>query len=403
MIKSIVHFCLAIPCYVKMSDFAVSSIKAQVALRCIGIAKTFAVLRELRFWRILFGLQQKSGPMIEALRDISLEVPRGKIVGILGRNGAGKSTLLRVLGQVYTPTRGRMEVFGQIAGLFELGGMGNSNLTGREYAVRYLRFLGVSAVDLTDVLSEIADFSELGEAFDQRVHTYSSGMGARLYFAVATAYQNEIYLIDELLSVGDEHFQAKCWRRMRDRLLNGASGVLVTHDWAAIIKLCEIACVIEDGTFSYIGPSDKAVVSYLKLPRPATIAARFGAALADQYEARSGETMRFVVPVEILEAGAVSCAMSIEILRIGIGWEIVIISDFLDVSEQPGLYDVTFEIAALPLHPGSYSLNLFMKHSTSDSSDCRSWTYGNGLNLTVVGELGSSAVRIPFNSRSIKR
>jgi lipopolysaccharide transport system ATP-binding protein len=386
-----------------MTDFAVSSIKTQIALRCIGIAKTFAVMRELRFWRILFGSRQKSGQMIEALRDISLEVRRGKIVGILGRNGAGKSTLLRVLGQVYAPTRGRMEAFGQIAGLFELGGMGNPNLTGREYAVRYLLFFGISTADLKDVLSEIADFSELGEAFDQRIRTYSSGMAARLYFAVATAYQHEIYLIDEVLSVGDEHFQAKCWRRMRDRLLNGASGVLVTHDWTAIVKLCEMACVIEEGTFSYIGPSDKAVVSYLKLPRPTAIAARFGASLPEQYQARSGETMHFVVPVEILEAGTVSCAMSIEILRIGMGWEIVIISDFLNIGEQPGLYNVTFKIAALPLHPGGYSLNLFMKHSTSESSDCRSWTYGNGLNLTVVGELGPSAVRMPFNARSIKK
>lgn len=372
-----------------------------IALRCTGVAKTFAVQRELRVWRILFGLEQAKGPMVEALRDISLEVPRGKILGILGRNGAGKSTLLRLLGQVYSPTRGHIEAFGQIAGLFELGGMGNPNLTGREYAVRYLQFMGVSKRELEGILDDIADFSELGEAYDRRIRTYSSGMAARLYFAVATAHQHEIYLIDELLSVGDEHFQAKCWRRMRERLLNGASGVLVTHDWTAIVKLCETACVIEEGTFSFVGPSDRAVVTYLKLPRPIATSARFGTSLPDDYSARSGEPLRIELPVEILEPGAVSCAISIEVLRIGIGWEIVILSDYFPVGDAPGSYRVTFDIAALPLMPGSYSLNLFLNHALKNAGDCRSWTYGNGLRLVVEGEVGECAVRLPFVARRV--
>jgi lipopolysaccharide transport system ATP-binding protein len=377
---------------------------AEVALRCTGVAKTFAVQRELRVWRILLGsAKDNRGPVIEALRDISLEVPRGKIVGILGRNGAGKSTLLRLLGQVYMPTRGQIEVFGLVAGLFELGGMGNPNLTGREYAVRYLRLMGVEAADLTDVLEDIVDFSELGDAFDQRIRSYSSGMAARLYFSVATAYQHEIYLIDELLSVGDEHFQAKCWRRMRERLLNGASGVLVTHDWAAILKLCETACVIDAGTFSFVGPSDKAVVSYLKLPKPSASGARFGASLPDEYLARSGETMHIELPVDIHEPGAVECAISIEILRIGIGWEIVILSEYIQVGDKPGIYRVVFEIPALPLMPGNYSLNLFLNHSRTNGGDCRSWTFGNGLHLVVDGVPGSCAVRLPFEARRISQ
>jgi lipopolysaccharide transport system ATP-binding protein len=372
-----------------------------IALRCTGVAKTFAVQRELRVWRILLGLEQINGPMVEALRNISLEVPRGKIIGILGRNGAGKSTLLRLLGQVYSPTRGHIEAFGQIAGLFELGGMGNPNLTGREYAVRFLQFMGVSKREFEGILDDIADFSELGEAFERRIRTYSSGMTARLYFAVATAYQHEIYLIDELLSVGDEHFQAKCWQRMRERLLNGASGVLVTHDWTAIVKLCENACVIEDGTFSFVGPSDRAVVSYLKLPRPLATSACFGTSLLDHYSARSGELLRIELPVEILETGAVSCAISIEMLRIGIGWEIVILSDFLQVGDEVGNYLVAFNIDALPLMPGSYSLNLFLNHARPNSGDCRSWTYGNGLRLVVEGESGGYAMRLPFVARRV--
>lgn len=391
-----------IRCCAAKSELAVSVAANDIALRCTGITKTFAVQRELRVWRILFASEDgQRGPVIEALRDISLEVPRGKIVGILGRNGAGKSTLLRLLGQVYTPTRGRIEVFGQLVGLFELGGVGNPNLTGREFAVRYLRLMGVHSADLTKGLEDIVDFSELDKAFDRPIRSYSSGMAARLYFAVATAYQHEIYLIDELLSVGDEHFQAKCWRRMRERLLGGASGVLVTHDWTAIVKLCETACVIEKGSFSFIGPSDQAVVSYLDLPRPSGAAARFAKSLPNQFTARTGESMRIVLPVEILLAGAADCAISIETLRIGLGWEIVVLSQFIRVGEAPGSYQVAFEIAALPLTSGSYSLSLFLRHAKPDGGDCRSWTYGNGLRLVVDGEAGAAAIRLPFVARRL--
>ncbi|MCP5268574.1 MAG: ABC transporter ATP-binding protein [Zoogloeaceae bacterium] len=354
----------------------------------------------MRVWRILFGAEEVSrGPVIEALRDISLEVPRGKIIGILGRNGAGKSTLLRLLGQVYLPTRGSIEILGRVAGLFELGGLGNPNLTGREYAIRYLGLMGVLASEMTEVLEDIENFSELGNAFDQRIRTYSSGMAARLYFSVATAYQHEIYLIDELLSVGDEHFQAKCWLRMRERLLNGASGVLVTHDWAAIVRLCETACVINDGTFSFVGSSDKAVVSYLNQPKPSASVARFEA-MPEEYLACKGEPFRLDLLVEILEPGAVDCTISIEMLRIGIGWEIVILSDDVRVGERTGRYSMSFEMAALPLEPGNYSLNVFLVKSGA-TLDCRSWTYGNGLHLLVEGEAGHSAVNLPFMARRI--
>jgi len=379
-----------------------------VALRCTNVEKTFAVQREQRVWRILFGSQRDAkGPVIHALRDISMEVPRGKIVGILGRNGAGKSTLLRLLGQVYSPTSGHIEIFGQVAGLFELGGMGNPNLTGREYAVRYLQFMGAAKRDLDGILDDIADFSELGEAFDQRIRTYSSGMGARLYFAVATVHQHEIYLIDELLSVGDEHFQAKCWQRMRLRLLNGASGVLVTHDWTAIIKLCDQACVIEGGRFSFTGPSDRAVVSYLKLPMPVASAARFAANLPLEHVAHSGRDACIRLPIEIIENVAVDCSISIEILRIGIGWEIVILSNSIPVGDTPGVYDLALTIPSLPLARGDYSLNVFLTQRTADLGgartglDCKSWTYGNGLTLHVEGERRKAVVALSFSSRRL--
>ena len=380
----------------------------RVALRCVNVGKTFAVQREQRVWRILLGGEEGSrGPVVEALRDISLSVPRGKIVGILGRNGAGKSTLLRLLGHVYTPTTGRIEVNGQVAGMFELGGLGNANLTGRQFAERYLTFFGVRRTELQTILEEICEFSELGEAFDQRIRTYSSGMAARLFFAVATSSQHEIYLIDELLSVGDEHFQAKCWRRMRDRLLGGASGVLVTHDWSAIIKLCEFACVIEDGRFAFQGSSDGAVVHYLKLPVPQAGAGRFSDSLPGEFVLRAGEASRLKIPVEILGDVTVECAISIELLRIGIGWEIAILTDYMPVADRRGKYEIVFDIPEVPLAPGKYSLNLFLSQRPDGEGtprtnlDVRSWTYGNGLALTVEGGSSTAAVILPFTARQI--
>lgn len=377
----------------------------EFALSCKNVGKSFPIQRENRLWRILFGQETNNrGPVVEALKDISMDVPRGKIVGILGRNGAGKSTLLRLLGQVYTPTVGKVTVHGQVAGLFELGGFGNPNLTGREFAIRYLKFMDVPAAQMEGLLEDIAEFSELGDAFDQVVRTYSSGMGARLYFSVATAYQYEIYLIDELLSVGDEHFQAKCWLRMRERLLTGASGVLVTHDWTAIVKLCENACIIEDGKFTFQGASDAAVVKYLKLPIHEPGLAKFPVTLPPEYSAETGKTAKFTVPVVIDEDVAVDCFLSIEMLRIGIGWEIVIISDAHTVSGTAGNQSVEFTIHDFPLAPGKYSLNLSLAKPPSEPGgsrvilDSRSWTYGNGLILNVIGERTTAAVKLPFEA-----
>ncbi len=377
------------------------------AIRCVEVSKTYPVQKELKAWRVLLGVQTGGQP-IHALSGISLEVPKGKILGVLGKNGAGKSTLLRVLGGVYEPSSGRVEANGHVAGLFELGGMGNPNLTGREYALRYLRIMGARRADIPALLEDILEFSELGGAFDRRVRTYSSGMGARLYFATATVLQHEIYLIDELLSVGDEHFQAKCWGRMRQRLLNGASGVLVTHDWAAILRLCERASVIERGRFSFTGPSDKAVVSYLNLPRAEASAARFTLANEQTHFAQSGADAEFRFFVEVVEPIPVDFAISIEMLRIGIGWEIVMLSDSLPVADEAGHYVIAVAVPGLPLVPGIYSLNVFLSRrklsplETSVGLDSRTWTLGNGFSLEVEGSSSLAAVKLPFVARRLQ-
>lgn len=371
------------------------------ALRCENLVKTYSVAGVHSVWRLFLGLKEpETHAAIPALKGVSLTVPRGKIVGILGNNGAGKSTLLRVLGGVYPATSGLIETRGSMVGLFELGGMGNPNLTGREYAERYLRFMGASAGELGHLLADICAFSELGEFFDRRIRTYSSGMAARLYFATATALRHDIYLIDELLSVGDEHFQVKCWTRLRQLLLQGASGVLVTHDWTAILKLCEYAYVLHQGSFSFEGPSDKAVVHYLGLRAPEATIARFAADNPARFVVKAVVGDALALTVELLQDVAVNCSYSIETMRIGTGWEIVLLSAPHGVGTEAGRYRLEIPTGDLPLVPGRYTLNVFLsKAHNGELLDVRSWTFGTAFELTIEGQQSTAVVRLPHRIR----
>ncbi|CCJ47463.1 MULTISPECIES: ABC transporter ATP-binding protein [Bordetella] len=371
------------------------------ALVCNDVEKVFPIESEGNIWRMMLGLAPR-GRTFTALRDVSLTVPRGKIVGILGHNGAGKSTLLRILGGVYTATKGAVWVDGIACGLFELGGMGNRHLTGREYAQRYLSIMGVPRARQAPYIEDILEFSELGPSFDQRILTYSAGMGARLYFSTATALQHEIYLIDELLSVGDEHFQSKCWARMRKLLLNGASGILVTHDWVSVLRLCEQSHILQKGRLVASGPSDQMVVKYLDIALPDARTACFSPANAVAYEATAGRDTEFRFQIDVAEDGPVAFSYSIEMLRIGTGWEILLLESNVLVAAHAGRHEVTLRIEGLPLAPGEYSLNVGLSRyravadGPADILDSRSWTTGNGWKLTVTGDACEAAVRLPI-------
>ena len=374
--------------------------QATTALRCEGVDKSFPLASAVTLWDRLRGLPPGT-PSVQALSDVSLDVPTGDIVGVLGKNGAGKSTLLRVLGGVLEPTRGSVTRVGTVGGVFELGGFGSRHLTGREYATRYLRLIGTPDENLPAMLDDIQRFAELEAAFERRIRTYSSGMKARLYFATATASRHDIYLIDELLAVGDEHFQARCDVRFRELLREGASGVLVTHDWSAVVRLCQRAHVMERGRLAFSGPADKAIVHYLDIRRPAGTIARF-VDVDPTYEAESGRDAVLTFMVELDEAEPIEMALSIELLRIGIGWEIVVLSEWLPVARQPGRYRASVRIPAMPLPPGTYSLNTFLRRRgentpAPDVCDLRSWTVGNGLTMRVTGVEGGR-FRLPFRA-----
>jgi len=371
-----------------------------VAVHCADVDMEFPLASEISWWRLVTGLPPDA-PRVRALSGVSLDVPKGEIVGVIGKNGAGKSTLLRVLGKVFHPTRGEVRTRGSVAGLFELGGLGNPHLSGREYATRYLRIMGVRGRVLASMLADVLEFSELDAAFERPVRTYSSGMAARLYFATATAPRHDVYLIDEVLAVGDEHFQAKCHERIRQVLTRGASGVLVTHDWTSVLRLCHHAHVMERGQFSFSGSSDQAVVAYLGIERPPAKVARL-VETRPSYEAHAGRDASVPLMIDIVEPAAIEISISIEQLRVGSGWEIVLLSDWIRVGDRVGRYHATVRIPALPLNAGQYSLNVFVRSRPENPlaapilHDIRSWTVGNGLTLIVEGVPADQQVSLPF-------
>lgn len=171
-----------------------------------------------------------------ALRDIDIRVAPGERLGVVGRNGAGKSTLLQIMARVLTPTTGRAYVRGRVAPLLQLGAGFDPELTGRENVFLNASLLGMRRADVISGFDEIIRFAELEAFVDAPLRAYSTGMAARLGFAVATAARPDILLLDEILAVGDEAFQTKCLARMRDFAAQGTTMVVVTHDPAFLLR-----------------------------------------------------------------------------------------------------------------------------------------------------------------------
>ncbi|NJM69668.1 MAG: ABC transporter ATP-binding protein [Scytonema sp. RU_4_4] len=182
-----------------------------------------------------------------ALQDISLEIFKGETVGIIGQNGSGKSTLLQIIAKTLTPTRGEVYVNGLVSALLELGSGFNPEFTGRQNVFFNGRLLGLSQRKIEDKFDEIAAFADIGDFIDQPVKTYSSGMFIRLAFAVVVSVNPDILIVDEALSVGDIYFQQKCFQRIRELKDSGTTLLFVSHDSAAIYKLCHRSVLMESG------------------------------------------------------------------------------------------------------------------------------------------------------------
>jgi lipopolysaccharide transport system ATP-binding protein len=198
-----------------------------------------------------------------ALKSVSLEVNRHETLGILGRNGAGKSTLMRVLAGIVLPDRGSIRAQPDLrTTLLSIGVGSHSTLSGRQNAILNGMMLGASKKQMIESLDRIKEFSELGDFFEEPIYTYSSGMHARLGFATAMEVNPDIMLIDEMLSVGDSHFQKKSADALMERLKSGKTAVLISHDAATIARLCNRAIWMEDGVAVASGEPDPIARQY---------------------------------------------------------------------------------------------------------------------------------------------
>ena len=201
---------------------------------------------------------------INALKNISFEIPKGDRVGIIGFNGAGKSTLLKLLSRVYEPTEGTIETKGKIAPLLELGAGFDQNYTGKANIFLNGAFLGYSEDFIKEKYDEIVEFSELGDAINYHVKTYSSGMRAKLGFSIATIVEPDILIIDEILSVGDIKFRRKSSDKIRSLINSGITVLLVSHSVGQIRELCNKAIWIDDGKIKMMGEVNKVCDAYVK-------------------------------------------------------------------------------------------------------------------------------------------
>ena len=202
-----------------------------------------------------------------ALKDVSFEINRGDVVGIIGRNGAGKSTLLKILSRITEPTQGRITLNGRVASLLEVGTGFHPELTGRENIYLNGAILGMTKSEIKSKFDEIVAFAEIEKFLDTPVKRYSSGMYVRLAFAVAAHLEPEILIVDEVLAVGDAQFQAKCLGKMQDVAQGGRTVLFVSHNMGAVRSLCQKGIMLSQGKVVMEGDAGSVIDLYLQQPQ----------------------------------------------------------------------------------------------------------------------------------------
>jgi lipopolysaccharide transport system ATP-binding protein len=303
-----------------------------------------------------------------ALKNVSFDVKRGEVVGIIGRNGAGKSTLLKILSRITSPSEGRVRLNGRVASLLEVGTGFHPELTGRENIFLNGAILGMSKAEIKRKFEEIVNFAEIEKFLDTPVKRYSSGMYVRLAFAVAAHLEPEILVVDEVLAVGDAEFQKKCLGKMQSvSRREGRTVLFVSHNLPAVLDLCTKGLLLDRGKPVLFGPVEQACTAYLNLCRNQSTAERKSGilrsiSLIDENGARIGAfggegLLRFRCALRPPEEG---CLLSL-ILRDANTYALV---ELLDHSFSPsvnGDSDTLVEIHAgpIPLRPGQYSVDFW--------------------------------------------
>jgi ABC-type polysaccharide/polyol phosphate transport system ATPase subunit len=244
-----------------VSEYAIALEKVSKSYRLWGRRSQFATLKSALLKR---DLKVDEASSVAALRDVSFAIHRGEAFGIIGRNGSGKSTLLKLISGILKPTAGTVQVNGRIAALIELGAGFHPEITGRENIYINGIMLGLTRREIDQRFDSIVEFSGISEFLDQPVKTYSSGMYVRLGFAVAVHVDPDILLIDEVLSVGDEEFSARCVAKIQEMKFKGVTLVFVTHQLDQVRTLCDRAVWLDHGVIEAAGDPMRVVDAYLQ-------------------------------------------------------------------------------------------------------------------------------------------
>lgn len=246
------------------SDNLAISIRSLSKEYVIGASHERPTSLQEHLWRRLSKpFDPRRSQQFTALRDVSFDVRRGEIVGLIGRNGAGKSTLLKILSRITEPTRGEVRLYGTTASMIEVSSGFHPDLTGRENIYLNGTILGMTKAEIRRQFDAIVDFADIGEFLDTPAKRYSSGMYVRLGFAIAAHLQPDILLVDEILAVGDERFQRKCLGRIGEVAEQGRTVILVSHNMSAITGLCPRAIWLDSGCVRLDGPVTDVVGAYL--------------------------------------------------------------------------------------------------------------------------------------------
>lgn len=232
------------------------------SLRVQKLGKSYGVYNspQQRLKRLLTGAQAQK--IHWSLRDVSFSLQKGQCLGVIGDNGAGKSTLLKLLAGTLHPTEGSVQRSGQLTAILELGAGFHPEFTGRQNLVFAAGYMGFSTAEINELTPSICDYSELGEAIDRPLKTYSSGMVVRLAFALVTAKQPEVLIIDEALAVGDQYFQKKCIQRIETFRQNGCTILFCSHSLYHVRQLCDQVLWLEHGQVKALGPMDDVISAY---------------------------------------------------------------------------------------------------------------------------------------------
>ena len=388
------------------------------AVEVVSVSKNFRLFQEkytsLKEKVIHFG--KVPHEVFPALTDISFEVEQGVTLGLLGHNGSGKSTLLKCIAGILTPSQGEIRIRGRIAAMLELGAGFHPDLSGRANIYLNAALMGLSRKEVDVRFDDIVEFSELGGFIDNQVKFYSSGMYARLGFAVAVNMDPDILLVDEVLAVGDANFQLKCLAKIREFQEEGRTIIFVSHSPDLVRAVCSTAFVLDHGRLVGQGPTAEAVALLQKFQLsgsglnhdPSTEDHRLEAAISrdihlnalmiNGIDADRGVELQTMSQVELAivieEVASLAGACHVEVLIYSAAGVALIRAHTREMDLEPilvrGTVETVIQFGSLPLAVGSYSLQVNLYHPHSGMMvESRRW---DNAVMVVGGQKGVSGV-----------